>query len=120
MDNKGFDSTGFYRTLAATVTARKTNWKTVSQATGVSTSTLSRMADGRQPDAASLTALAAWAGLNPTDFTQVERQTAEPMAMMVKLLRDDPNLDAEATETMEAIFTAAYERFRANGDRRKE
>jgi transcriptional regulator with XRE-family HTH domain len=119
MDNKGFDADGFYRTLAATASARKTTWKQVSQATGVSASTLSRMADGRQPDAASLTALAAWAGLNPTDFTQVERQLAEPMAMVVKLLREDPNLDEQGADALEAIFAAAYERFRTNGEQRK-
>ncbi len=119
MENKGFDAQGFYRALAATVKARETTWKQVGQATGVSASTLSRMADGRQPDAASLTALSAWAGLNPTDFSNVEKQPAESIALVVKLLREDPNLDDQAAETLEAIITAAYERFRGSGDRRK-
>ena len=60
-----FDFTAFYRALSATVVARDTNWKMVSEQTGVSQSTLSRMSKGRQPDAASLTALAAWSGIKP-------------------------------------------------------
>ncbi|HXE49120.1 MAG TPA: helix-turn-helix domain-containing protein [Ramlibacter sp.] len=112
MDNKGFDSDGFHKALAATVAARNTSWKQVSAETGVSASTLSRMAVGRQPDAASLTALAAWAGLNPTDFTSAPKRPTEPMAMMVKLLREDPNLDSAAAESLEAIFKTAYMRLR--------
>ena len=112
MENKGFDAEGFYRALAATVAARNANWKQVSAETGVSTSTLSRMAVGRQPDAASLTALAAWAGLNPTDFTSVPKRAQESIAMVVKLLREDPKLDAAAAESLEAIFKTAYLRLK--------
>ena len=60
-----FDFAAFYKALSATVSARDTNWKTVSEQTGVSQSTLSRMSKGRQPDAASLTALAAWSRHKP-------------------------------------------------------
>ena len=114
MENKGFDADGFYRALAATVTARSTNWKQVSADTGVSTSTLSRMATGRQPDAASLTALAAWSGLDPTDFTSVKRRTAEPIALAVKLLRQDPKLDKNAADSLEAILKTAYLKLKKN------
>lgn len=107
-NNKGFDADGFYRALAATAAARAVSWKQVSEVTGVSTSTLSRMAVGRQPDAASLTALAAWSGLNPTDFSSAAKQPVESMAMVVKLLREDPRLDAAAAESLEAIFKTAY------------
>ena len=54
-----FDFRAFYKALSATVGARDISWKTVSEETGVSQSTLSRMSKGRQPDAASLTALSA-------------------------------------------------------------
>jgi transcriptional regulator with XRE-family HTH domain len=114
MDNKGFDADGFYRALAATVTARGANWKQVSEDTGVSTSTLSRMATGRQPDAASLTALAAWSGLDPTEFTSVARRTAEPIALVVKLLRQDPKLDKDAADSLEAILKTAYLKLKKN------
>ena len=61
---KGFDSEGFYSALATTVAAKKVTWKQVSTDTGVSASTLTRMAQGRYPDAASL------AGNSPRDPTR--------------------------------------------------
>ena len=69
-ERKGFDAEVFYKALAATAETRGMTWKQVSAATGVSQSTLSRMTAGRHPDAASLTALAAWAGLDPLAFTR--------------------------------------------------
>lgn len=113
-DKKGFDGDGFYRALENTVKARSKNWKQVAAETGVSASTLARMAQGRRPDAGSLAALAAWAGLNPSDFVfaSYKAKDPEPMARISTLLRMDPNLDAEGAEAVEAILRAAYERLR--------
>jgi transcriptional regulator with XRE-family HTH domain len=113
-EDKGFDGDAFYRALEATVAARSKNWKQVAAETGVSASTLTRMAQGRKPDAASLAALSAWAGLNPSDFVQAPYKAAraEAMAQISTLLRADPNLDAEGAEAVEAIVRAAYERLR--------
>ena len=69
-----FDFSAFYKALSATVVARDISWKAVSEQTGVSQSTLSRMSRGRQPDAASLTALSAWSGINPVDFTTAPKK----------------------------------------------
>ena len=107
-----FDFKGFYRALSATVGARDISWKTVSEETGVSQSTLSRMSKGRQPDAASLTALSAWSGLNPVDFTAAAKKSAEPVAMVSRLLRADPNLDDDGADALEAIITTAYRRLK--------
>ena len=107
-----FDFSLFYRALAATVAARGVSWKAVSDETGVSQSTLSRMASGRQPDAASLTAIAAWSGLNPVDFYGAQASEAEPLAMVSTLLRSDPRLDEQGADALEAIIRTAYERFR--------
>src|ERR1700676_4500873 len=111
-DGKGFDGDAFYRALETTVTARSTTWKQVAAETGVSASTLTRMAQGRRPDASSLAALSAWAGLNPSDFVQAPYKAHRPeaMAQISTLLRADPNLDAEGAEAVEAIIRAAYER----------
>jgi transcriptional regulator with XRE-family HTH domain len=113
-ENKGFDGDGFYRALENTVTARSKTWKQVAAETGVSASTLARMAQGRRPDAASLAALSAWAGLNPSDFVDAPYKVArtESMAEISTLLRADPSLDAQGAEALEAIVRAAYERFR--------
>ncbi len=107
-----FDFVAFYKALSATVAARETSWKAVSEETGVSQSTLSRMSKGRQPDAASLTALCAWSGMNPVDFTAAPKNDPEPVAMVARLLRADPNLDEDGADALEAIITTAYERLR--------
>jgi transcriptional regulator with XRE-family HTH domain len=113
-ENKGFDGDGFYRALESTVARRSKNWKQVAAETGVSASTLARMATGRRPDAASLAALSAWAGLNPSDFVDAPYKAAhpEPLAQISYLLRSDPNLDAQSADAVEAIVRAAYERLR--------
>lgn len=114
MEDKGFDGDGFYRALEATVLTRDVPWKQVSIDTGVSASTLTRMAQGRKPDASSLAALAAWAGLNPADFVNASYKASgpEPMARISMLLRSDPKLDEQGAEAVEAIVRAAYERLR--------
>ena len=107
-----FNFMAFYKALSATVAARNTNWKAVSVQTGVSQSTLSRMSKGRQPDAASLTVLSAWSGINPVDFTAVRKSRREPIAMVSRLLREDPNLDETSAAALEAIIKTAYENFK--------
>jgi transcriptional regulator with XRE-family HTH domain len=116
-EDKGFDGDAFYRALETTTTTRSKTWKQVAAETGVSASTLTRMAHGRRPDAASLAALSAWAGLNPSDFvdTPFKRSKPESMAQISTLLRTDPNLDAQSAEAVEAIVKAAYERLRKAG-----
>ena len=113
-DDKGFDGDSFYRALETTVSSRDKNWKDVATETGVSASTLTRMAQGRRPDAASLAALSAWAGLNPSDFVTAPYKASRPeaMAQISTLLRSDPNLDAQAAAAVEAIVKAAYERMK--------
>ena len=107
-----FDFKAFYKALSATVAARDMSWKSVSELTGVSQSTLSRMSKGRQPDAASLTALSAWSGLNPVDFTAAPKHNPEPVAMVSRLLRATPDLDEDGADALEAIITAAYEKLK--------
>jgi transcriptional regulator with XRE-family HTH domain len=115
-EDKGFDGDAFYRALEATVNARSNTWKQVAAETGVSASTLTRMAQGRRPDAASLAALSAWAGLNPSDFVQAPYKAPrhESLAQISRLLRTDPNLDSDGAEAVEAIVRAAYEKLRKN------
>ena len=107
-----FDFLAFYRALNTTVQARNTNWKQVSKETGISQTTLSRMSKGRHPDAGSLTALSAWSGLSPVDFMTGNKHDKEPIAMVTKLLREDPNLDSEGADALESIIAAAYDRFK--------
>jgi DNA-binding phage protein len=64
-----FNAAAWVTQLTKAVEARGVTWAQVSEETGVSTTTLSRVRSGeRQPDAASLAALSAWAGLNPANY----------------------------------------------------
>lgn len=113
MSNKQeFDAAGFYSALERAVRARKVNWKDVSNETGVSQTTLTRMGQGRRPDAASLAALSAWAGINPADYVprafssrQTEGQTLDKVAL---LFRQDAQLTEDARRKLEAIVESAY------------
>ena len=114
VDNKGFDAQALFAALESTVIARGRTWKQVAAETGVSASTLTRMAQGRGPDAASLAAISAWAGLNPSDFVQLPQAVSrpEPIAQISALLRTDPQLDEQSAEALEAIVRTAYEKLR--------
>ena len=113
-ENKGFDGGAFYGALEAVVKSRSKTWKQVAAETGVSASTLTRMAQGRKPDASSLAVLSAWAGLNPSDFVRgyYKAQKPEAIAQISTFLRTDPELDKNAVEALEAIVRAAYERLK--------
>src|SRR5580698_4262541 len=102
---KGFDGNAFYSAILSTVVARGISWKQVSVGTGVSATTLTRMGQGRRPDAASLAALSAWAGLNPADFVGSSNRTSapEPLAQISVLLRSDPRLNSEAAIALETM-----------------
>jgi|HubBroStandDraft_5_1064220.scaffolds.fasta_scaffold18714_7 hypothetical protein len=111
---KGFDGNAFYSAILSTVVARGISWKQVSVGTGVSATTLTRMGQGRRPDAASLAALSAWAGLNPADFVGSSNRTSapEPLAQISVLLRSDPRLNSEAAIALETMLQSAYQRLK--------
>lgn len=118
---KGFDAEAFYTALAQVVQDRKVKWRRVARETGVSSSALTHMAQGRGPNAASLAALSAWAGLNPADFVETSidrfekrriRLRLDPMTAISSLVRADPDLQPEAAEALEQIIRLAYERFK--------
>ena len=114
-----FDFPSFYAALSATVKARDTTWKAVSEQTGVSQTTLSRMSNGRQPDAASLTALSAWSGLDPVEFMLHTEDACESRSpWSPNCSARIPTSIAPAADALETIITAAYDRFRRQGDDR--
>jgi transcriptional regulator with XRE-family HTH domain len=115
--DKNFDAEAFYAAVAATVAARDVTWKQVSQETGISTTTLTRMSQGRRPDAASLAALSAWAVINPADFVRLERsgdsRRPETLAQITTLLRRDRRLKPDAAKALEVIIHSAYGQLRS-------
>ncbi|MFL9977639.1 hypothetical protein [Paraburkholderia graminis] len=116
MSTKDFDGDGFYADLERTVRARGSSWKAVSQATGVSQTTLTRMGQGRRPDAASMASLSAWAGINPADYVvgaKVADETSphispDTLAEIGKVLRQDTTLSLDSRQKLETIVASAY------------
>lgn len=116
-NRKQFDGDGFYKSLESTMLSRGISWKQVAAETGVSASTLSRMSQGKLPDAASLAALAAWSSLNPADYVnrgENEFRTAEPLAMISNFIHSDPNLSKEGQLALDELVKAAYQRLVAS------
>lgn len=112
-----FDFESFYRALDATREARNLNWKQVGEESAVGTSTLARMAHNRRPDADGLASLSAWSGLNPGDFVKYgAKATAEPLAEISRLIRQDPKLGHEGAAALEDIVRAAYARLQRRRD----
>jgi len=109
-----FDAEAFYQSLDSARLAKKLNWKQVAAETGVSASTLTRMAQGRRPDVDGLAALSAWSGLSADDFVRSEGRASEPepLAQISTYLRSDRNLSPEAATALDELIKATYERLR--------
>lgn len=107
-----FASEPFFAALDAVRISRKLNWKEVSRATGVSASTLTRMAQGKRPDVDGLAALTRWSGLKTDDFIfedERQRGNVTPLAMISTYLRSDPNLTKEGAIALEQVIKTTYQ-----------
>lgn len=112
-----FDSDAFYAALDAVRIRKKTTWKKVADESGVSASTLTRMAQGRRPDVDGLAALADWSGLDVGDFIVGTRKSeqfgGDALEKMTALFRADPNLKPEAATAIETTLKVLYEQLRS-------
>ena len=113
-----FDAEAFYSALDAERQARQLTWKLIAAQSGVSASTLTRMAQGRRPDVDSLAALLAWSGLSAKDFirdeagAEPEEREPEPLAMISTYLRADQHLTPESARALDELIKAMYDRLR--------
>jgi len=110
-----FDSEAFVAALDATRVAKRLTWKQVADQTGVSASTLTRMAQGKRPDLDGLAALLAWSGLRADDFVTTRNSSdhpSEPLARVATYFRRDPNLSRESAIALEELVKATYDRLR--------
>jgi transcriptional regulator with XRE-family HTH domain len=115
MEKKGwFDAGAFYEALDGVRQARGLNWKQVAGESGVSASTLTRMAQGKRPDVDGLAALVAWSGLEADAYVRSDeaRPEPEPLALISTYLRSDKNLSPEAATALDELVKATYERLR--------
>ena len=105
-----FDGNAFYAALDGERQARQCTWRRVAQESGVSASTLTRIAQGKHPDVDSLAALSAWSGLAVDRFVKggLPKKEPEPLAMISSFLRSDPRLNEEAAAALDQMVKAAY------------
>lgn len=108
-----FDAQAFYQAMDAERVSRHLNWKQVAEQSGVSASTLTRLAQGRRPDVDSMSALISWSGLDSRVFIKSQKPVeASSFSKSLALLRSDPNLSPESAAMLEEIIKAAYEQLR--------
>ena len=114
-----FDTEAFHAALDSQRCAMGMTWKEVAGESKVSASTLTRMAQGKKPDADGLAALLHWSGLKAETFIRAAnaraRGNAESLAEITALLRADRSLDKESAAAIEQIVRAAYNRFKGAG-----
>lgn len=111
MSTSEFNNTGFYQALDSERASRHLNWKEVSALSGVSASTLTRLAQGRRPDVDSLAALVRWAGMSADDFFSSSinpQKTSGSLPQITSYLRNDPNLNESGRDAIINMVTAAY------------
>jgi transcriptional regulator with XRE-family HTH domain len=109
-----FDTEAFYAALDGQRQGRRVTWKQVAAESGVSASTLTRMAQGRRPDLEGLAKLCAWSGLSADDFIKKTGSITEPetLAKIATYLRADPHLEPDTADMLDQLIRTAYERFR--------
>jgi transcriptional regulator with XRE-family HTH domain len=114
MSKSEFKAEAFFSALDSARVGRGFNWKQVADQSGVSASTLTRMAQGKRPDVDSLAALVRWSGLSADPFVGVEAslKSREPLSQIANLLYADSNLSNDSRETMIEMISAAYARSR--------
>jgi transcriptional regulator with XRE-family HTH domain len=110
MPNVEFDAGRFYSALDVTRAARRLNWKQVAEKSGVSASTLTRLAQGKRPDVDSMAALVSWSGLSADEFVGGQKEQPEALSQITSLLSADSRLSAESRDAMIGMVTAAYQR----------
>ncbi len=110
-----FDGDAFFAALDAERQSRRMTWKKVAEQARVPASTLTRMSQGKRPDADTLAALCAWSGLKSENFIKVEGGAIpqpQPLSMVTALFRADPNLTPEGAKALEVLVKTAYEQLR--------
>ena len=111
MPSGAFEVESFYAALDSHRQAKGLTWREVSEQSGVSQPTLSRLSQGKRPDVDGLALLLAWSGLDAAFFLPGSA-SPEPLAQLTANLRADQNLTPENAAALEQIIRVAYQQFR--------
>lgn len=119
MPKVNFDCERFYSALDSHRISRRMTWKQIAEQSGVSASTLTRMAQGRRPDVDSLASLMSWSGESADKFLlspdAASQPAADTLANVAAQFRADPSLSREAKQAIETTLKVLYEHFREAG-----
>ena len=114
MSETTFDTEAFHAALDSQRQAMGLTWKDVADESSISASTLTRMAQGKKPDADGLAALLNWPGLTAEAFIRTDnvRGKVDSMSQITALLRADKTLSKDSAAAIEQILKVSYKQFR--------
>ena len=108
-----FDTAAFHAAIDATRAAHSLDWKDVAAQTGVSASTLTRVGQGKNPDANSIAALVFWADLSTSDFIRCAdgrpmKTAPSSVGAIGAALSADSRLTPEMTSVITEVLLTLY------------
>ncbi|MER6667412.1 helix-turn-helix transcriptional regulator [Amycolatopsis japonica] len=125
MANASIDVIALYGALDAAREGRELSWRQLAKLLDVSPSTMSRLANGKNPDVEAFATMVRWLDVPAEKFMiddeELQRRAAEPpdlVAELAPLLRARPDLEPEDVEHLEELIGSAVRRFSADRARR--
>lgn len=111
-----FDQSAFYAAIDAKRQERGLTWKQMAAESGVGASTLTRMRQGKGPDAKGLASLVAWSGLNLDSFVRSDKKPrqreSDTLALVTAHFHSDPHLTADGAETLSRLVALTYQQIK--------
>lgn len=116
MPKSELNTDALYAALDSKRAEKKLSWKQVANEVEVSASTLTRMAQGKRPDADGLTSLLGWLNLDLKHFVknldEPNDKSQNTVALISALLRSDASLTSDSAKALENVLRASYETLR--------
>lgn len=116
MTQAAFDLEALYSALDAKRRADGLSWRKVAEQAGVSASTLTRMAQGANPDVEGFGKLVQWLGESADQFVPAgkrpDRRSEDLRVVVSRHLRATKELSPESAKALENIIEAAYKQMR--------
>lgn len=124
MANASIDVIALHGALDAARQAKGLSWRQLAKLLDVSPSTLSRLANGKNPDVEAFATVVRWLDLPAEKFMiddeELQRREADLpdlVAELAPLLRARPDLEKEDVEHLEQLIGSAVRRFSADRQR---
>jgi transcriptional regulator with XRE-family HTH domain len=123
MARTNIDVTALYAALDAARTSKGMSWRHLAREVQVSPSTMSRLANGLNPDVNAFAAMVRWLNMPAEKFmvdedeagtAPREREQPDLLAELAPLLRARKDLDAEDVRHLEELIGSAVKRFNAD------